>query len=738
MRHAHRIRSISQTIAIAIAIVMAMPGLTLAEETLQEIVVTAQKRTQNLQDVPVAVDAFSGAALAEAGVVQPVDLANVTPNLTTKNAVGNTSPIFALRGIGLNDFATNGTQPVGVYVDEVYLVNNAELSFQTMDMQRVEVVKGPQGTLYGRNTTAGAVNFITNKPTSIFDAGTSITAGEWDLFGAEGYVNGPLGENLSGRLSVSGERQSKGFFVNDNTGQNWGQSRRGSWRGQLLWDFGATHVLVNYHGGIDRSDDWYYKWVAEAVPGQTATSVADAALAALQNPNIYHGNHAFQPQPFIDNTSNGLTVTADHDYGFATGKSISSVEDLDFVRTEDYGSIPVPDGWNRYSGHLAQYSEELRLSSDGVQRWNWIAGAFFGRDRLHEYDHFDETNNPIYNTYIFEEKYHQTTTSAALFSHNEISLTEALRLTAGLRYTDEQKHFTGGTSTLPGDHTNNDIGLANGTVCTPTCLVDTVLKYHEPTGKLGVDYRIGDVLLYSNYSRGYKSGGITGVYVTDIGAKKPYSPEFINSYEAGFKSNWVDNTLRINGALFYYDYTNLQAFGLVGNEFRIFNIAKSRVEGLELESSWLPFSGFKWDTGLGLLNTKVLESDVLAQEPSGVYGSIVGHRLGNAPKIELDSQMNYHWPLSETLKATVVLDANYRGDTFYYVQGDPRQHIGGYALLNPSVALSDPTDRWKVSVWAKNALNKQYFREIFNDGGSVIGFPAAPRQIGATFSYRWH
>jgi outer membrane receptor protein involved in Fe transport len=445
-----------------------------------------------------------------------------------------------------------------------------------------------------------------------------------------------------------------------------------AWRGQPLWDFDTTHVLVNYHGGIDKSDDWYYKWIAEAVPGQTPTSVADAALAAQQNPDIYHGNHAFQPQPYIDNTSHGLTLTADHDYGASTVKSISSVEDLDFVRTEDYGSIPVPNGWNRYSGHLAQYSEELRLSSNRVQRWNWIVGAFFGRDRLHEYDHFDETDNPIYNTYIFEERYLQTTTSAALFSHNEFSLTDAMRLTAGLRYTDEQKHFTGGTNTLPGDHSSNNIGLVNGTVCTPTCLVDTVLKYHEPTGKLGLDYRIGDA-----------------------------------------------------------------AFGLVGNEFRIFNIAKSRVSGLELESSWLPISGFQWDFGLGLLDTKVLASNVLAQAPSGVYGSIVGHRLGNAPKIELDSAMSYHWTFSEKLKATMILDINYRGDTFYYVQGDPRQHIGGYGLFNPSIALGGPADIWKLSVWAKNALNKLYFREIFNDGGSVIGFPAAPRQIGATFSYHW-
>jgi iron complex outermembrane recepter protein len=734
-----RIRSM---ICAAAAASVFYAGSSRAQEVLTEIVVTAQKREQNLQDVPVAVDAFSGAALQAAGAVQPVDLAAMTPNLSTKNAVGNTMPIFTLRGIGLNDFATNGTQPVGVYLDEVYLANNSELSFQMMDMQQVEVLKGPQGTLYGRNTTAGAVNFITNKPSQTFDAGVDVTGGQWELFGLNAYVNGPITDTLSGRFSVSGERQFEGFFVNDVTGQNWGQTRRYNWRGQLLWDLGRTHVLVNLHGGVDKSDNWYYKWIDEAVPGQTAVSSQLAALAAQANPNIYHGNHTDQPQPYIDNLSTGLTTTIDHEFDVATLKSITSIENLDDVRTEDFGSVPAADGWNRYAGHLVQYSEEARLTSNGARAWNWIVGAFVGRDRLRESDLFNELQNPVYSTYILNEAYLQTTTSAALFAHNEISLTDALHLTVGLRYTDEEKHYTGGTNPLPGEHSSNPF-FPDGTVCVPSCLVDTVLKYHEPTGKVGLDYRFDNVLTYVSASRGYKSGGVTGFYVTDVGAKAPYNPEFINAYEAGFKSSWADKTLRFNGAFFYYDYKDLQAFGVVPNlagadEFRIFNIAKSRVDGLELETSWLPFAGFKWDVGLGLLNSRVLQSNIQTIAASGALVGIVGNRLGNAPNIELDTGISYHWLLAEERTATVEVDANYRGGTFYYVQGDPRQFEPARALVNPRITLGGPGDVWKLSVWAKNVTNKQYFSEIFNDGGSVIGFPAAPRQVGATFSYRWH
>jgi iron complex outermembrane recepter protein len=707
-----------------------------AQEELAEVVVTAQKREQNLQDVPVAVTALTGDQLTNSGVVQPVALAEFTPNLTAKNAVGNTAPIFALRGIGLNDFATNGTQPVGVYLDEVYIVNNSQLSFQMMDMDRVEVLKGPQGTLYGRNTTAGAISFITNRPTSTSDSRISMTAGDWQTFAGEGYVNIPLTETLYSRFSFSGDYQGKGFFVNDETGQNWGATRRGAWRGQLLWNLGDTHVLVNYHGGIDKSDDWYYKWIAEAVPGQTPVSTYDESLAAMANPDIYHGNHTISPQPYIDNLSNGLAATVDHDYGFATIKSITAVEDLEYHRTEDYGSIPVPDGWNTYVGHQVEYSEELRLTSSGDRNWNWIVGAFLGRDRLRESDTYNELYNPIYYTYIFHENYLQTTTSAALFTHNDIRLTDALRLTVGLRYTDEQKHYTGGTTSDGGDHSSN-IFFPNGTVCVPTCLVDTTLRYHEPTGKLGLDYRIeNDIMVYTSASRGYKSGGVTGFYVTDVGAKAPYKPEFINAYEIGFKSS-LGGKLRLNGAAFYYDYKDLQAFGVVGNEFRIFNIDKSRVYGEELELSWLPFRGFEWNMGLGLLNTRVLESNIQTISASGAPVGIVGNRLGNAPNLELDSTMTYNWDVSHDLIASAGFDLNWRGGTFYYVQGDPRQFEPAYVLINPHVSLSDNADVWKATLWVKNLTNKHYFSEIFNDGGSVIGFPAAPRTVGATLSYHF-
>jgi iron complex outermembrane receptor protein len=686
-------------------------------QALETVVVTAQRRRERLQDVPIAIDAFTGRDLKAAQVIQPIDLASHVPNLTVKNAVGNTAPVFSLRGISLNDFATNGTQPVGVYVDDVYLVNNSQLGFQLMDMERVEVLKGPQGTLYGRNTTAGAVSFITNKPSQTFGAGVDFTVGDYGLLSTDAYVTGPLTPTLSARFAFSGERQFDGYFTNDLTGKNWGQSRRVAGRGELLWEQGETSVLFSLHAGIDKSDNWYYKYIADASGFPLGQQLQAGAKAG--NPDIFHGQHTIQP--FIDNQSTGGVISVTHNFDGFSLKSITGLEQLLYQRSEDYGSVPAPDGQNIYGGHLSQYSEELRLTSSDSGRWKWIVGAFAGHDRLNESDIYNEISNPIYQGYVFNEKYVQNTTSLAIFTSNTIELLPKLHLTLGGRFTHEERNYNGGTLVL-----KSDPALAFDTC---PCVVNTRLNYNVPTGKAGLDYKIGNVLVYTSISDGYKAGGVTGFYVTDTGAKAPYQPEFVNAYEAGVKSDWLDGHLRLNASLFYYDYRDLQAFGVIHNEFRIFNVTKSRVQGSEIEADIIPFPGLKINSGLGLLDTRV--------QKSNVGGILPGYTLGNAPKIEWDNSVAYTLNLANEQKIAAVLEADFRGSTYYYVQNNPLQRQESYWLFNPRLTWSGPADHWSATVFLKNAGNRHYYREIFNDAADVIGFPAPPLTYGFTLSYRW-
>jgi iron complex outermembrane recepter protein len=672
---------------------------------LEEVFVVAQKRSQNMQEVPVAVSAFSGEDMKNVGVTEPVNLAAQTPNLSTKNAVGNTAPIFSLRGISLNDFATNGTQPVGVYVDEVYMVNNSQLSFQMFDVERAEILKGPQGTLYGRNTTAGAVSFITRKPSDETEIDASITVGNYEMVRTEAAVGGALTNNLSGRFSFAGERQLGGYFTNDVTGDEHGETKRYGWRGQLLWDAtDATSVLLNIHGGIDKSDNWYYSFVADesGLPEGAAIAAADP-----DDGDIYRGR--FNSSPTLDNDSLGATVKVEHDFETVKLTSISSYEAMDYARSEDFDSTVLSAGNNDYSGALDAYSQEVRLTSDGATDWFWIVGAFYGYDKLEEDDVFNESEHPFFYGLVLNEKYKQETTSFALFTHNEIQLSEAWRLTAGLRYTDEERSFVGGT-----------IGFAE---------IDSEVNYSEWTGKLGVDYLIDDHMIYSSFSRGYKAGGFTGFFTFVPEEKQAYNPEFIDAFELGIKSTLADGAVRLNGAVFHYQYDDLQAFGSKDGFFRIFNIEEAVVIGAEIEMNWLPAEGWRIDTGLAVLDTEVNKSS-LAEAPEG-------NKLGNAADLQFNIAASYEWNLSHRLLAFVGIDASYQDDIFYSISNNPNQLQESYTLANARAGVRDADDIWSVTGWVKNLTDKEYFGEIFSDGALAIGFPAAPRTYGVTLAYRW-
>lgn len=673
---------------------------------IEEVVVTAQKREQSLQDVSVAVTAFTGEDIAGQGITQAKDIAAQTPNLLTKNAVGNTAPIFSIRGLSLNDFATNGTQPVGVYVDEVYLVNNSQLSFQVFDMERVEALKGPQGTLYGRNTTAGAVNFISRKPTDEFEADVSLTVGDYDALAIEGAVGGAIGEGLSGRFSFASENWGEGFFTNTASGENHGAVERLGWRGQLQWDAGeAATVLLKVHGGRDGSDNWFYSLLAN----ESGLPEGDAIVAADPvDGDIFRG--AFNSSPMIDNDAFGAALTVDWDLETFSIRSISAYEAMDYARQEDFDSTVLSAGNNDYSGDLTTFSQEVRATSEGGRDWDWIVGAFYGVDELDESDVFDETDHPFFLDLVLDEVYNQETASLALYNHNDIVLSDDWNLTVGARFTDEERTFTGGT-----------VGFAE---------VDTTVNYSELTGRLGVDYSLGDAAMaYASYSRGYKTGGFTGFFVFVPEEKDPYNPEFIDAWEVGFKSDLANGLLRLNGAAFTYDYEDLQAFAGVDGFFRIFNVESVRVNGAELDAWWVPAESLDIRAGIGWLDTEVTESTL--------PDVAVGHRLGNAPELQFNASLAWERPLANGNLVRAMFSASYQGDVNYSITGNPNQVQDAYWLANARIGIGADDGRWTVSVWGKNLGDVAYFGEIFSDGALAVGFPAAPRTLGLTANFRW-
>ena len=679
---------------------------------LEEVIVTAQKREQSFNEVGIAVTALSGDDINALRLNQPVDIAAQTPNLRINNVVANSIPNVTIRGIGLNDYATNNNPAAGIYIDEVYLVSPAMLSFQMHDLARVEVLKGPQGTLFGRNTTAGAVNFIANRPTDEFAAGATLEYGRYGHASGRGFVSGPLAPGLEGRLSVQRIRQSDGHQTNRVTGEEVGRIASTAWRALLQWQpTDNLDVLLNAHGGRDDSD---------------------VHLVKIDNPfspeddgdrDVFRSGASVDTRQDID--SQGFSLTAN--WAFAEQLSLTSIsawEELDRFHVEDRDATSLVQLDGYFDNAVEQFSQELRLSYLGDELV-WIAGAFYGSDEVETRDRFDSADLlPLLGLDGFESlgnEYRQESDSVALFLHTEWQLTPAWRLTAGLRYTDEDKTFSDAFTYLIGGGFEAPLfpGVRND------------YSTDDVSGKFGIDYTgFEDALLYASVSRGFKSGGFQGQLTFDPSDLQPFEEENLLAYEAGAKLTLLDGSMQLNASIFFYDYEDMQFYGgifdsPVGTLFGIANVGDSEVTGGEIELAWRPAEGLDVRLGMGLLDTEITRSIV--------GGVAEGSELPNSPELNVNGVVRYQWPLSAGLYADVMVDFNYQDEmTFDIVRQPQEAREDSYWLWNARAGVGAASGTWTLSLWGKNLSDERYRTQVLF---SSVGFGESwgmPRTYGVS------
>ena len=511
----------------AILAALQVPAAALAQSAtmqLEEVLVTAQKREQRFGDVGISGTAYTGEALAEAGVAQLTDLALLTPNVQIKYVMANSIPNVTIRGIGLNDYAANNNPAAGIYIDDVYLVSPAMLTFGMFDLERVEVLKGPQGTLFGRNTTAGTINFISKKPGDQLDGYLTLDVGNYERILAEGAIGGPFTDTLSARFAIQTIQQGEGFQTNRLNGQKIGEVDRTSARGELQWKpSDDVNVLLSLYGGKDKSDVWLIKI------DNPFTTEDDG------DTDPYRSGASNDPHMDLENTGANLTI----DWSLSDALTLTSVTGYqDFsrfhVEDRDATSLIMLDG--TFDNQIDQFSEEVRLTHVG-DNLVLIGGAFYGEDSVDTRDEFLATDLlallGLAGVDVIGNEYQQDTTSMALFLHSEWSFTENWKLTAGARYTDESKDFAGAYTFL----------IAGGTeVPLYPDVVDTY-DTDNVSGKIGLDYSgIEDTLLYASVSRGFKSGGFQGQLSFDPAALLPFGDEEVLAYEVGMKSRLAGNS----------------------------------------------------------------------------------------------------------------------------------------------------------------------------------------------------
>lgn len=683
------------------------------DTSLDDIVVTAQRREQRGNDVGIAMNVVTGAELAAAGVRQVNDLTSLTTNVNIKNTLGNSVPNISIRGIGLNDYASNNNPAAGVYVDNVYLVSPAMLSFGMFDVDRVEVLKGPQGDLYGRNTTAGAINIISRRPSATPSAYLEVGYGSYQSWHANGAVGGALTSTLKGRFAFTTEQQNSGWQRNYVTGKRMGKIDRTAARLQLEWtpsdDFKAR---LSAHAGYDRSDESLYKAENNLTTAEDDIYLSQARTAGSAN------------DPHLDNKSFGASLTVDVNLNDnLTLTSISAYEYFRRIDVADQDGTGPRQLDSTFANKINEQTQEVRLSysKDDV---NLIGGVYYSHDTVKARDFYLVSDLfPMFGTTL-GNTYNQKTNAYAGFLHGEWTFLPSLTVIAGLRYTHEKKDF---------DNVTTFFGTtAPFATAFPAASAD--FSTSRWSGKIGLNYKITeDTLVYGTVSRGVKSGGFQGQLTFDPAAIQPFRDETVTAYEVGIKSRVLPN-LQINAAAFDYEYHDAQFYGPLfdsplGTLFGIANAGNARVRGLEGDIRWRPTPGLDLHGGMGFIDTKITKSIVA--------GVAQGSSLPNAPKWNLNGSVKYSWAVSDDLNADITLSGVYQSRVAFDIVRNPPQAIEGGYFLGNAEAGANLGDHFRMSVWGKNLFNKLYRTQaLFTSIGWTYQY-GAPRTYGINLSYKF-
>lgn len=725
--------------------VLAAPPLARAQDdtaapvrgALEEVVVTARKREENLQTAPVSVAAFTAAALQRQGIDTLVDLGSRVPNLSmiSGQGGGGTQTQVSIRGVGQSDFILTSDQSVGVYVDGVYFPRSMGAALDLVDIERIEVLRGPQGTLFGRNTTAGAIQIISAPPEDAFLAKAELTAGSFNRLDFKGSLNMPLGERVASRISLASLNQDgygTRLFDKTDGADTDVLAGRAAFRAELTDSLQADLILDysrkrGYAGlerlvNIDPTDPnlaFYNSFLAsQGLPP------ADARFITSDVHDTWAGSRNQD-----DNEMGGASLTFDWSGATLHFKSITAWRSLQVHSGYDFDGTPYPLAEQALNLDQEQISQEFQLSGDALGgRLQWLTGLFyFGEDAQ------DRQDIPFYQPVIatgggsfvrvpggfsFTSFISQETNSYAAYGQGTYRFTDKWSVTAGLRYTDEEKIL--------------DSSLTGAFLRPPGTVSDS---WSDLSPRLGFEYRISDrAMTYVSASRGFRSGGFNGRN-TSPNPPQSFDPETIWAYELGLKTETDDRRLRFNSALFYYDYSDFQGLTLdsfSGITITVGNIAKVEMYGAEFDVAARPTESLQLSLAAGYTHHDIAEVAAGAQitiRPDT--------RLINAPEWTATAAIDYTLAAGKTGDIDLHLDYGWKSEIEFFLPNYPDEGQSAYGVLNARVGFAPAGRSWRVEVFGDNLTDEEY--RMFAENGKALGVPATtaiyarPREWGARF-----
>ncbi len=773
----------------------ALPVLATAQDSspaLEEVVVTAQKRVESLQDVPVSVSVLSGSDIRALNLQQCADIAPQVPNLLATATQGDGTPIFSLRGISMSDFSFNQSSPVAVYVDEVYKGNPALQGVQLYDLDRLEVLRGPQGTLYGKNTTGGAVNFITKRPS--FETGGHIKIGagsysrrEFDAAFETALIEDKLGIRIAGSWNeVDGWMENRQPGVRDaNAVDEYGV------RATMLWQ-PSDSLELSLRAATSSQDTVNYGvqpfnissvGVGAGLYGLYgslgATTLTDYTRDGV---DFFEFDSDQDLKRTIDNDSIALNLS----WNFSdtlTLTSITSWDDGEIFVPEDADGSPLVVVRPYYTGEAEQFTQDLRITSDTGGNFDFIAGLYLASERV-----FNQTTigfwqdldfntdgtldsndclDPLFTSLGLgqataegaavevtlnsfgvsladfvpggcqvQNDFNQNRDSLAGYFDGRFDISDKTSIRFGLRYTNDETELEGFSARLLGSDFTPLLSTIPGDPVDPFAVApNQSFTDNEWSGKIGIDYTLeSGALLYGTYSRGYRSGAFNAQAFFDPSELTRVNPETVNSFEVGIKTDFMDGRVRLNGAAFYYDYENQQFLDVDATTAvqTLINIDESEILGLELEVAALPTDSLTLRAGLG-----ILDSEVKSGSLSGV--NLSGNELLLAPGVNFNLAAN--WTVLTIDKGTLSMlaDTSYVGDHYFEIFNTARLEQKGYWLWNGRIEFDSANENWTVAVWGKNLADEEHRTSAidlaaFGYDYSHIG---PPRSFGAEVILRF-
>ena len=696
-----------------------------ADDGLGEIVVTAQRRQQNVQDVPIAITAVSADQLRESGVRDPRDLTLLVPSLSMQAGTAASTTSLFIRGVGIGDFNSNTTGAVGVYVDDVFIGANSGKLFNVFDSDGIEVLKGPQGTLYGRNTTAGAIRFSSRKPTDSLSGDVSALYGRFNEVRLEGGLGGPIaGDVLKARVSGLYHRND-GTTFNRTTGNR--VNDIDLWAARAILDFTPspdTLVRLTVHGGRNRGGARQFQHRGQGVdffgdpaflPDGTPT---DGFSYADTDGDPWAGDYDVEGKERIDVF--GGSLTGQFTLGTVQLTSITAYEQVNRATLEDTDASPNQVINAYYEDRPRQFSQELRLQSVGENALNWIVGGFYFHDTLRTDSSFDLLRalrdpsaplggfDPVNSLGLLRYPYTQKTDSYALFGQADYKLTEQLTATLGLRYSHDRigmkysSLFDALGTVVPRKDYSD--------VVVPLLDFDGRQSFNDLSWRAALNYKTGDTLLFASFSKGYNSGGFAGGASTDALQLTPFRSEKLYAYEAGIKTDLLDRHLRLNASAFYYDYRDLQVFifdlsGPVPVQRKL-NAGNARIYGLEAEVTARPVRNLELFTAITVMDSEYKDFAALAG------ADYSGNRLVNAPSFAGSAGVRLTVPMANGSEVRANVDGTYTSSIFLFPDNAPLNKVDGYGVLNARIAWAAPNNRYEIALWGKNLTNKAYITSI--------------------------